>query len=215
LSDLDDPVTDPVTIPNIEYWTRAMEKQVGARIDIVMGNPLLLSVYQKFGAGVFRRSSVFHGLERILRDNAVRGKCAFEIGTWNGLTAVILSQFFDEVITVDIAHNAAKHAILQHLGITNVRCVDISENAEKAMALKGIKIDFAYLDGNHAEDTESDFDLVRRCGRVLFHECWPFQSPVWELVRSLPYHQVVYSGAGLALWDKFRPGPEPLEPRNG
>ncbi len=189
---------------SLQLWTRAMEKQLGERLTAVMADPALLAVYQAFGGEVFRRSSVFHGLAKLLEKADVRGGTCFEIGTWNGLTAAVLSRRFDQVVTVDIAHNPVKHRILEHLGISNVRCVDIERNADKARVLRGLKYDCAYLDGNHAEDTESDFDLVRGCGRVIFHEVWPHQSPVWSLVHSLPQDQVVYGGFCLALWDASR-----------
>ena len=192
---------------NIQTWTRDAEKQVGQRVQTILESPLLLSVYQRFGAGVFRRSSVFHGLERMLREHDISGSTCFEVGTWNGLTAVVLSQFFDRVVTVDIANNKIKHAIIAHCGIANIECVDIVDNAGKGPILRGLDFDFAYLDGNHAEDTELDFSMTKRCGRVLFHECWQFQSPVWSLVHSLPAHQVVHGGCGLALWDASRPAP--------
>lgn len=193
---------------NVQHWTREMEKQVGDRLDIVMCNQLMLSVYQTFGGSVFRRSSVFHGLERFLREQNVRGKRCVEIGTWNGLTAIVLSQFFDEVVTLDIVSNPLKHEIIGHLGITNIRCIDIAGNEDKPSVIGGIKFDCAYMDGNHAEDTETDFDLVRNAGRVIFHEVWPFQSPVWSLVmHGLPQHQVSTGGCGLAFWDGSRKGP--------
>lgn len=192
---------------NIQTWTRDAEKQVGARVQTILESPLLLSVFQRFGASVFRRSSVFHGLERMLRDNDISGSTCFEVGTWNGLTAVVLSQFFDRVVTVDIASNKIKHDILAHCRINNVECVDIADNAGKGPILRGLDFDFAYLDGNHAEDTELDFSMTKRCGRVLFHEAWPFQSPVWSLCNALPAHQVTFNGCGLALWDGTKPMP--------
>lgn len=184
-----------------ELWTLDMEKQVGARIQTVLGNPDLLEVYKAFGGAVFRRSSVFHGLGQFLAANDVRGKVCFEIGTWNGLTAVVLSRFFDLVVTVDIAHNREKHRIIEHLGIDNIRCFDIDSNDEKAGIASQYEFDCAYLDGDHAHDTGSDWALTKGCGRVLFHEVWPFQPPVWSLVKSLPEEQVKYGGDGLALWE--------------
>lgn len=188
------------------YWTLSMEKQVGARVNTVLGDPMLLSVFQKFGAQVFRRSSVFHGLAQFLADNQVQGECCFEIGTWNGLTAALLSRHFKHVVTVDIANNEVKREVLQHLGITNVEWINIKSNHEKPRILKGlaqrgITVDCAYLDGNHAEDTEDDWNITRGYGRVIFHECWPFQSPVWGLVHALPPEQITYGGCGLAMWD--------------
>ncbi len=119
----------------------------------------------------------------------------------------MLSRHFKRVVTVDIAHNSIKHEILAHLGITNVECIDIAGNSEKAGIIKkrcGLEMDCAYMDGNHAEDTEEDWDLVSHCGRVIFHEVWPFQASVWGLVHALPPHQVTINGSGLAIWDGSR-----------
>lgn len=185
----------------MQVWTREMEKRLGDRVQTVLHNPKLYKVLQQFGAGVFRRSSIFHGLDEFLSANDVRGRICFEIGTWNGLTAIVLSQYFERVISVDIVHNAIKHEIIKSLGIRNIRCMDIVDNADKVKVAKQFNFDFAYLDGNHADDTQSDFDLVKDCGRVLFHEAWSFQKPVWDLVHSLPQVQVVWNGEGLALWN--------------
>lgn len=188
---------------DIQYWTESMEKQVGYRVSVVLNDPRLLSVYQKFGGELFRRSSIFHGLDEFLRRHRVRGKTCFEVGTWNALTSVVLSRYFEEVVTVDVVRNPVKHAVLAHLDITNVRCVDLASNADKPAAVKALKgFDFAYLDGNHADDTETDFELVRRCGRVLFHEAWPHQEPVWKLVHRLPPEQVRFGGICFALWTR-------------
>lgn len=184
----------------MQYWTIDMEKQVGFRLQNLLDSPQLLSVYRQFGGQPFRRSSVFHGLEGFLRENNIAGRRCFEIGTWNGLTAVVLSQFFAEVVTVDIAHNELKHEIIKHLGITNIRCVEIDSNEDKARVFADTKFDLAYLDGNHAQDTGGDWKLTKGCGRVLFHEAWPFQKPVWDLLHSLPEDEVVWGGDGLALW---------------
>lgn len=190
---------------NAPIWTRAMEKQHNYHEEILRSNPRWKAIDEKWGYRVFRRSSIFHGLEKFLRDNNVKGSCCFEIGTWNGLTAAVLSQFFDEVVTVDVVHNKAKHEILEFLGIKNVRCIDIrwdQDRQDKLNVASELKFDLSFLDGDHAEDTEFDFDLVKHCGRVLFHEAWYWQSPVWELVNSLPQDQVTRGGMCFALWQK-------------
>lgn len=186
----------------MQHWTQGMEKQVGRRVQILLEDPVLLNLYKKFGAEIFRRSSVFHDLAKFLEQNNIRGKCAFEVGTWNGLTALVLSRFFDRVVTVDIADQPDKYAILKEAGVTNVQFIHIPNNDAKAGVLSGLDFDFAYLDGDHANDTDDDFKLVRKCGRVLFHEYWPFQPPVWGLVNGLPQDEVKHNGAGLALWRK-------------
>ncbi len=184
----------------VEYWTEQMEKQTGARLQILLEDPALMRAYERFGGAPFRRSSVFHGLARFLTEQAIEGDTCFEIGTWNGLTAAVLSRFFRRVVTVDIAHNAEKREILAFLGIRNVECIDIVDNADKLAIASGLEFDFAYLDGDHAHDTDADFAMTRKAGRVLFHEAWPHQPPVWNLVHRLPPREVTFGGAGLALW---------------
>jgi hypothetical protein len=177
-----------------------MEKQLGVRLQCVLNDPDLLSVYQKFGAAIFRRSSVFHGLAEFLAQEKVCGDTCFEIGTWNGLTAAVLSRHFRRVVSVDIIHNAAKREVLRHLDIRNVECIDIIDNKHKKQVCDELTFDFAYLDGNHTDDTQIDWDMTKRCGNVLFHEAWPFQRPVFDLLQSLPEDQVTWSDGGLALW---------------
>lgn len=188
----------------MQFWSESIEKQVGDRVQMVLRDPYLLAAYQRFGAEILRRSSVFHGLDRFLSERGVRGKCCFEIGTWHGLTAAVLSRYFEQVVTVDIAHQELKHEVLRHLGISNVVCIDITDNAGKAQVWKSFgPFDFAYLDGDHANDTMTDFELVKGCGRVLFHEAWPWQSDTWALTTAmLPREEVVHNGKGLALWER-------------
>lgn len=184
----------------MQFWSEEIEKQVGARVQIMLEDPQLLAAYQRFGAEILRRSSVFHGLDKFLREQGVRGERCFEIGTWNAMTSVILARYFDEVVTVDIDHNEAKHKVLDFLGVKNVTCIDIADNLEKARVARSFSFDFAYLDGDHANDTRDDWEMSKKAGRVLFHEAWPHQPPVWELVHQLPPTELVFNGQGLALW---------------
>jgi len=187
---------------SVQFWSAEIEKQVGDRVMTVLRDPYLSCAFAQFGPEILRRSSVFHGLDAFLRECNVNGKLCFEIGTWNGMTAAILSRYFKHVVSVDIVDCPLKMQALEYLCIDNVECHVIEGNAGKAQIWKryGGKFDMAYLDGDHANDTETDFNLVKGCGRVLFHECWPWQKPVHELVHTLPRDEVTYGGMGLALW---------------
>ncbi len=65
------------------------------------------------------------------------------------------------------------------------------------------RFDAAYVDGDHARDTATDFRLVQRCRRVLFHEYWPVQKPVVALVDRLRAEGEVETEGKLALWTAF------------
>ncbi len=97
-----------------------------------------------------------------------------------------------------------KHEIVKHLGLQDrIRFFDVSNNADKAALIDQLDFDFAYMDGDHAHDTQTDFDLVKRCGRVLFHEFWPLQAPVHNLVMSLPPDEVTVADYDcFAYWSR-------------
>lgn len=179
--------------PDIEMY---IEKTVSERVTDLMSDRLLWNIYQDFGPAVFRRSSVFHGLRRFLEKNNVRGDTCLEIGSWNGLTAALLSQRFRRVISIDIVDNPVKYEIAKRYGL-NIDFLHVSQQ-HKAETVKCLRFDFAYLDGDHAQHTQSDFDLVKHCGRVLFHEYWATQKPVVDLVKTLG--NVKTGGTCLALW---------------
>lgn len=176
------------------------EKQLYQRFWALQNDPELVEIFKRWGQASFRRSSVLEGLEVLINRTDFAGKRCVEIGTYKGLTAVVLSRYFEEVVTLDILPDDDKRAIAESTGRRNIRFIDVRDNAEKAKIVNGLEFDAAYVDGDHAHDTETDFSLVERCGRVLFHEYWPAQPPVWNLVNRLRFRGSVETEDKLALW---------------
>lgn len=177
--------------------------------DITYGawaNPRLKAVLQHFGKNAFARSSACMEFEAFLKRIGAGGKCCLEIGTYHGITAVILSQFFERVVCVSVDDDPKKLMkwdIVDYLGIKNIEFHDVKNNAQKQKVISELDFDFAYSDGDHTHDTHEDFALVKRCGRVLFHEYWPIQVPVWNLVNSLPQDEVTRADFDcFAYWQK-------------
>jgi hypothetical protein len=177
--------------------------------DITHGafsNPQLKRVLQHFGNTAFARSSACMEFEAFLRRIGAGGKTCLEIGTYHGITAVVLSQFFENVVCVSLDHRPRKlmrREIVEFLGIKNIRFIELAQNEDKAAVIQGLDFDFCYSDGDHANDTYTDFELVKHCGRVLFHEYWPIQVPVHNLVNSLPKDEVTIAQYDcFAYWSK-------------
>lgn len=181
-------------------------------------NPHMKSIMRKFGKQAFGRSSACAEFESFLQEIRLKtarrnlspkgdfiGECCLEIGTFYGITAVVLSQYFEKVICVSVdleGDRQMKRKIVDHLGIKNISFFDAKNNTEKAAFIQASKFDFCYQDGDHTHDTVSDFELVRRCGRILFHEYWPLQPSVWNLVNRLPQEQVLRAKFDcLAYWE--------------
>lgn len=174
-------------------------------------SPFMKEIMRQFGKAAFGRCSACAEFESFLvdlREATFLGKICLEIGSFYGITAAIMSQYFEEVIGVTRDRGEdikMRDRIIAHLEIKNLRFVNADDNAHKAAVVKGLKFDFCYQDGDHTNDTQTDFDLVKRCGRVLFHEAWPLQPAVWNLVHSLPKNEVVWAKFDcLAYWEAKR-----------
>lgn len=176
------------------------EKLFYERFNALHRDPRLLSLLTAFGIELFRRSSVLEGFNLFLTAHAFNGGRCVEIGTCKGLTAVCLARHFREVISIDVVPDDDREKVASHLGVSNVRFVTVKDNAEKASVIQGLDFDAAYVDGDHARDTESDFALVESCGQVLFHEWWPAQPAVMALVDRLRGKGSVVTRGKLALW---------------
>lgn len=163
------------------------------------------AILKKFGKVAFGRSSVCMEFESFLKQIKAAGNCCLEIGTFHGVSAVILSQFFEKVVSVTIeapGQEILKHQITEYLGIKNIQFYDVKDNNEKKQVIDSLNFDFCYSDGDHTNDTMFDYELVKRCGRVLFHEYWPLQPAVWNLVNSLPKNKVKRASVdSFAYWD--------------
>jgi hypothetical protein len=178
--------------------------------DITFGafsNPLLKNIFRTFGRNAFARSSACMEFEAFLKRIGAKGKVCLEIGTYHGITAIVLSQYFDKVICVSVDNDPKalmKREIVEHLGLQNaIEFHDCTSNAHKTDIVNALDFDFAYMDGDHTHDTPEDWALVKRCGRVLFHEYWPLQAPVWNLVNSLPENEVIRAAADcFAYWER-------------
>lgn len=182
----------------------AEEQIVGEITHGPFASPLMSKIFKRFGKGAFGRSSACAEFESFLKQIGASGKCCLEIGTFHGITAVLLSQFFERVVCVSIDEMPVmKREIVEYLGIKNIAFYDAKDNAEKARFIHALDFDFAYSDGDHAHDTFEDFELVRSCGRVLQHEAWPLQGPVWRLLHELPQDELTWAKYDcLCYWEK-------------
>lgn len=186
---------------SIAFSPLANEKRLHQQVLTVLDDPQLADVLREFGASVFRRSSVLEGFAEFLSDCSVSGKRCVEIGTCKGLTALVLARHFEEVVTIDVVADPERQEIAKFAGAGNILFVTSADNSAKARMIESLDFDFAYVDGDHARDTESDFALVERCKRVLFHEYWPAQPAVFNLVNRLAQRGKVGVSRKLALWD--------------
>ena len=177
------------------------EKRFYERFWALLRDRDLMRVFERFGPEAFRRSSVLEGFEALIEEEQFKGDTCVEIGTFRGLTALVLKRHFRRVISIDLYDDAMRAEIADELGL-EYEFVRVRSNAEKAEIVARLRFDAAYVDGDHAHDTESDFALVERCGRVLLHEHWDAQPAVLALVRRLRAQGLVVTRGKFALWTR-------------
>lgn len=101
-----------------------------------------------------------------------------EIGTYKGVSAACMSQFCDKVITIDLKEGQLeqggksfdRQAFWDSVGARNIELHLIRDNKEKADLIRGLEFDFAFVDGAHDATVRDDFEMVKKCGAVLFHD---------------------------------------------
>lgn len=175
---------ETINFDPVDARTLAEEKLLYERFWCLLNDRQLMHLFAKYGPALFRRSSVLEGFETFITSHGFSGECCVEIGTLKGLTALVLARYFKTVVTIDIADDPQKYAIANGLGVRNITFVNVKDNAEKAAVIRGLQFDAAYIDGDHAHDTELDWSLVERCHRVLLHEHWDAQPSVRDKVRQ-------------------------------
>lgn len=152
------------------------------------------------GAGVFQQCLQNKGYRR-----------ALEIGTYRGVSSAEMAQYVERVITIDLKHgrleqsgeNWQRYQFWDSLAVYNVELILVEDDAEKAAVVNGLDFDFAFIDGAHDKRVADDFALVKRCGRVLFHDYdrrgVQGQDDVCDFVDSLPKEQIQKMDI-FALW---------------
>jgi len=98
-------------------------------------------------------------------------KTCLEIGTFQGLSAALLSQYAKRIITIDIRENQYAEQVWDFLNVKNkIDYILVENNREKRKIIEKLDFDFAFIDGScDFQNIVSDFVSVKNCGKVLFH----------------------------------------------
>ena len=162
-----------------------------------------LSIRQ--GAGVFERVMSGKGYHT-----------ALEIGTYRGVSAAEMSQYVERVITIDLKSGRLeqtdpgydRRAFWDSIGAHNIESILVADDREKKAVIDALEFDFAFVDGAHDQTVRDDFELVKRCGRVLFHDAddnrtrgfkQDASNYVYEFLETLPQDQLVFDDI-FCLW---------------
>lgn len=119
-------------------------------------------------------SNIEYNIGKLLNDK--KPARILEIGTLKGVSSAYLSLFAD-VTTLDIKHYPETDILWEYIGSKDK--IDfrlVRDDEHKAEIVNDLDFDFAFIDGMHSyESVKSDFNLVKKCGKVLFHDYYPIK----------------------------------------
>jgi len=171
-------------------------------------------IVELYGANVLRKSALNIRGGAGVFEQCMKGKgykTALEIGTYRGVAAAEMAQYCETVVTIDLKHGKLEQAVEEfdrlrfwkELGVNNIELLLCDNDAHKAKLIEPLYFDFAFIDGAHDRTVRNDFELVKRCGHVLFHDYdrrgVPDQDHVCDFVDSLPKSQITKMDI-FALW---------------
>jgi predicted O-methyltransferase YrrM len=174
-------------------------------------------IIELYSERYLRKSATRHDdmviFKRLLAGKGYR--TILEIGTYRGCTAAEMSQYCDRVVTIDLVHGQIerdepsidRRTVWDSIGAKNIELVLVNDDAEKKRVIDALEFDFAFVDGAHYDQAvRFDFALVKRCGRVLFHDYDnrgpPNRDDIYRFVNSLSGNvggTVVVDGV-FAMW---------------
>jgi hypothetical protein len=146
----------------------------------------------KFGNHINHMSCIY------LRDGETRlrsfldGKkfnTIIEIGTYQGVSAAVLSEYADKVYTFDIKKQELTDKIIEYLKIKNINSIIMSPSSIKKY-IKDLfinqKIDLCFIDGEHFNgELKKDYEMCKECDNILIHDYSESFPEIYDFINSL------------------------------
>lgn len=159
-----------------------------------------------FGSYGLVRSILYPGWEQECKFRAMlelmKPKVLIDIGTANGISSFLETLYADKVITIDIDRFPMAEVAWHVLGVIDkIDSYIVDDDEDKANLLNSVDFDCAFIDGDHStEGVTADFNAVKKCGTVLFHDYWENNDKaVRDFVDSLPKEEMLFDEP-FALW---------------
>jgi len=123
---------------------------------------------------------------------------AIEIGTAYGISTAYIAQHANKVYTFDIKTYPCRQLIWDNLNVDDKIIYYLIKGREDIREqLRDINYNFAFIDARHeTEEIEKDFTMVKKCGRVLFHDVNEERYPDnYEFLKEIGGN-IIYNNLG-------------------
>jgi hypothetical protein len=124
-----------------------------------------------------------------------KGVC-IEIGTFQGVSALVLSEIFEKVYTFDIEKQPMTDEIINYFPdhAEKIETCIVSSRADEVKKVKPlVKIaDMVFIDGEHFHgELKRDFKMVSGCPCILIHDYAEDFPEVYNLVNNIKGYRVI------------------------
>lgn len=138
----------------------------------------------RFGKEIRKHSMIYHEELMTAFLKLAGAKSMAEIGTLHGVSASLFASLGMKVATVDIVKSPIAEEIWNYLEV--IPLIDYlvcKDDMEKIDFFSSKDFDIAFIDGDHHVDkVKVDFECVKRCGLVCFHDYKPHSPHFQPLV---------------------------------
>lgn len=119
-------------------------------------------------------------------------KHCLELGTYAGVMSLVLARCCKKVTTIDVVPRTEPIRLWEVFG-EDVDYFVSRKQSEIDNKVNSLDFDFAYIDADHAyESIKHDFGLVRKCGKVLFHDYFSDHEGIKCFVDELPKEELTF-----------------------
>lgn len=134
------------------------------------------------------------------------GKRYLEIGTWEGFSAIAVSDSFEEVWTIDPTPTNSRHYMLLRLFcyFSNIQYIR-KKSEEIASIIKENYFDVVFIDGKHdfdsvLRDARNYYCKVKYGGHLVFHDYYNPGQPevriaVDHFLKENPFFKLSFDGS--------------------
>lgn len=171
-----------------------------------MENPVQKKLLEKFGNAINHMSCVYINegekhMRHLVGNAKIKRRTCIEIGTWNAVSACILGEFFDRVVTIDIAKQPLAETIIDFLGMRGKVFTHIVKNDEAKIDIINREfetglVDMVFIDGGHSKSQLNlDWNATKdKCCSILIHDYEQHFTDVYDYVNAISGWEKSFSG---------------------
>lgn len=158
---------------------------------------------EKFGGVINHMSCIYlNDGENVLRYflDKVNPQKVVEIGTYQGVSAAIISEYAKEVITIDIVDKPLREEIWDFLEVEGITFYKVNSDSQKKRLIESANADMVFIDGEHFDgELAKDYEMSKDSPAILIHDYAPAFREVYDFCNNIGGWEKEHRGTFMLL----------------